>query len=46
MLPGLTLPGSLVPGDRNVTVAAIPSSDLAGLYIAQDDGFSRGRGCT
>ncbi len=22
------------PGDRNVTVAAIPSADLAGLYIA------------
>jgi NitT/TauT family transport system substrate-binding protein len=27
------------PGDRNVTVAAIPSADLAGLYIAQDEGF-------
>ena len=27
------------PGDRNVTVAAIPSADLAGLYIAQNDGF-------
>ena len=27
------------PGDRNVTVAAIPSADLAGLYIAQDDGL-------
>ena len=27
------------PGDRNVTVAAIPSADLAGLYIAQDEGL-------
>ena len=27
------------PGDRNVTVAAIPSADLAGLYIAQDQGL-------
>ena len=27
------------PGDRNVTVAAIPSADLAGLYVAQDDGL-------
>jgi NitT/TauT family transport system substrate-binding protein len=27
------------PGDRNVTVAAIPSADLAGLYIAQNDGL-------
>ena len=27
------------PGDRNVTVAAIPSADLAGLYIAQDKGL-------
>ena len=29
----------LTAGDRNVTVAAIPSADLAGLYIAQDDGL-------
>ena len=27
------------PGDRNVTVAAIPSADLAGLYVAQDEGL-------
>ena len=27
------------PGDRNVTVAAIPSADLAGLYVAQNDGL-------
>jgi NitT/TauT family transport system substrate-binding protein len=27
------------PGDRNITVAAIPSADLAGLYIAQDEGL-------
>ena len=27
------------PGDRNVMVAAIPSADLAGLYIAQDEGL-------
>jgi len=26
-------------GEWNVTVAAIPSADLAGLYIAQDEGF-------
>src|SRR5689334_16406089 len=27
------------PGDRNITVAAIPSADLAGLYVALDDGL-------
>jgi NitT/TauT family transport system substrate-binding protein len=27
------------PAEWNVTVAAIPSADLAGLYIAQDDGL-------
>ncbi len=27
------------PGGANVTVAALPAADLAGLYIAQDDGF-------
>ena len=27
------------PGDRNITVAAIPSADLAGLYVAQDHGL-------
>jgi NitT/TauT family transport system substrate-binding protein len=27
------------PGELNVTVAALPSADLAGLYVAQDDGF-------
>ena len=27
------------PGEWNVTVAVIPSGELAGLYIAQDEGF-------
>jgi NitT/TauT family transport system substrate-binding protein len=27
------------PSDRNITVAAIPSADLAGLYVAQNDGL-------
>ncbi len=27
------------PEDPNITVAALPAADLAGLYIAQDDGF-------
>ena len=27
------------PGESNITVAAIPSADLAGLYIAQDEGL-------
>src|ERR1700745_1919491 len=27
------------PGDGSVTVPAIPSADLAGLYIAQDEGL-------
>jgi NitT/TauT family transport system substrate-binding protein len=25
--------------DPNITIAAVPSADLAGVYIAQDDGF-------
>src|SRR5271163_3796363 len=27
------------PEEPDVTVAALPTADLAGLYIAQDDGF-------
>jgi NitT/TauT family transport system substrate-binding protein len=27
------------PEDANITIAAVPSADLAGVYIAQDDGF-------
>jgi NitT/TauT family transport system substrate-binding protein len=27
------------PGKTDITVAALPAADLAGLYIAQDDGF-------
>ena len=32
------------PEERAITVAAIPSNDLAGLYIAQDDGLFAERG--
>ena len=28
-----------MPEEHNITVAALPTADLAGLYIAQDDGF-------
>jgi NitT/TauT family transport system substrate-binding protein len=31
-------------GETDITVAAIPSNDLAGLYIAQDDGLFAGQG--
>lgn len=31
-------------GQTNITVAALPSADLAGLYIAQDDGFFAAQG--
>jgi len=34
------------PGEPYITVAAIPAVDLAGLYIAQDQGSSPGKGCT
>jgi ABC-type nitrate/sulfonate/bicarbonate transport system substrate-binding protein len=27
------------PGETDITVAALPTDDLAGLYIAQDDGL-------
>ena len=27
------------PEEQDVVVAALPAADLAGLYIAQDDGF-------
>lgn len=27
------------PEDANITIAAVPSADLASVYIAQDDGF-------
>ena len=27
------------PEEPNITVSAVPTADLAGLYIAQDDGF-------
>jgi ABC-type nitrate/sulfonate/bicarbonate transport system substrate-binding protein len=32
------------PGETDVTVAAIPATDLAGLYIAQDQGAVRPAG--
>lgn len=28
-----------IPEEHDITVAALPTADLAGLYIAQDDGF-------
>jgi ABC-type nitrate/sulfonate/bicarbonate transport system substrate-binding protein len=34
------------PEEQDVVVAALPAADLAGLYIAQDDGFSPSRDCT
>jgi NitT/TauT family transport system substrate-binding protein len=37
---GITTDSALgQPEEQNITVAAIPSDDLAGLYIAQDDGL-------
>lgn len=33
-------PGTAAPlEDANITIAAVPSADLASVYIAQDDGF-------
>jgi NitT/TauT family transport system substrate-binding protein len=32
------------PGETDITVAAIPANDLAGLYIAQDDGLFAAQG--
>jgi hypothetical protein len=32
------------PGEADITVAAIPATDLAGLYIAQDQGAVRPAG--
>ncbi len=36
---GATLASTAKPEEQNVTVAAIPSVDLAGLYVAQDEGL-------
>ncbi len=36
---GATLASTAMPEEQNVTVAAIPSVDLAGLYVAQDEGL-------
>lgn len=36
--------GFAKPEETAITVAAIPSNDLAGLYIAQDDGLFASRG--
>jgi NitT/TauT family transport system substrate-binding protein len=35
----VALTSSLRPEKTNITVAALPAADLAGLYVAQDDGF-------
>jgi NitT/TauT family transport system substrate-binding protein len=43
ILAGCSVAGSASPApqleDPNITIAAVPSADLAGVYIAQDDGF-------
>ena len=39
-----TIAASPVPPGHTVTVAALPAADLAGLYIAQDDGLFAAQG--
>ena len=44
---GTTLPPAPPdPGQADITVAALPAADLAGLYIALDQGCLPTKGCT
>jgi NitT/TauT family transport system substrate-binding protein len=35
----VTLTSAYAPEEPDITIAALPTADLAGLYIAQDDGY-------